>query len=83
MLFPHLSAGKIYLKVFDTGSGSAIFREFRLAEPEAAQPAPTVAFAPMSEVEQLRAAVAELQNEVRAMKGGKRKIVQEVALNDE
>lgn len=81
MFFPHLSAGKIYLKIFDAGSGSAIFREFRLAEPETAQQAQAVAFAPMSEVEQLRQMVAELQNEVRAMKSPKRK-TQEVTADE-
>ena len=83
MFFTQLNAGKIYLKLFDTGSGSAIFREFRIVDHQPEAPAQgAVAFAPMSELEQLRAAVAELQNEVRAMKGGKRK-AQEVIPNDE
>lgn len=83
MIFPHLNAGKIYLKVFDTGSGSAVFREFRMADPEPEQRAQSaVAFAPMSEVEQLKQAVYDLQNEFRAMKTGKRKAPQEV-VNDE
>ena len=82
MFFPHLNAGRIYLKVFDTGNGSAIFREFRMVEPEA-EAQSGVAFAPMSELEGLRAMVVELQNELRAMKASKRKNAQEVALNDE
>lgn len=82
MFFPHLNAGRIYLKVFDTGNGSAIFREFRMVEPDA-EAQPGVAFAPMSELEGLRAVVVELQNELRAMKASKRKNAQEVALNDE
>lgn len=82
MFFPHLNAGRIYLKVFDTGNGSAIFREFRMVEPEA-EAQQGVAFAPMSELEGLRAMVVELQNELRAMKASKRKNAQEVALNDE
>lgn len=83
MFFPHLNAGRIYLKVFDTGNGSAIFREFRMVEPEAETQASAVAFAPMSAVEQLSQTVAELQNEVRQLKsGGKRKAQQEVATDE-
>lgn len=79
MLFPQLNAGRIYVKIFDPGSGSAIFREFRMAEPEAEPQAPAVSFAPMSVVEEMRQTIAELQNEVRQMKaGGKRKAQQEV-----
>jgi len=37
----------------------------------------------MSDVEQLRQTVAELQNEIRTMKNSKRKNAQEVAANDE
>lgn len=74
MILPNLRAGRIYVKVFDQGSGSAIFREFRMHEEpaqEAAQPA--VTFAPMSEVEQLREMVIELRGELKAMKAGARK----------
>lgn len=85
MVFPHMQAGRIYVKVFDSGSGSAAFYRFRLEKPETEQThdQQTVAFAPMSDVEQLKQVVAELQNEIRAMKNGKRKNAQEVALNDE
>ena len=84
MLFPQLNAGRIYVKIFDPGSGSAIFREFRMAEPEAETQTPAVAFAPMSAVEQLSQTVAELQNEVRQLKGGgKKKTQQEAIANDE
>lgn len=83
MLFPQLNAGRIYVKIFDHGSGSAIFREFRMVEPEAETQATAVAFAPMSAVEQLSQTVAELQNEVRQLKsGGKRKAQQEVATDE-
>lgn len=82
MFFPHLNAGRIYLKAFDTGNGSAIFREFRMVEPDA-EAQQGVAFAPMSELEGIRAMVVDLQNELRAMKASKRKNAQEVALNDE
>lgn len=81
MFFPHLNAGRIYLKVFDTGNGSAIFREFRMVEPDA-EAQQSVAFAPMSELEGLRAMVVELQNELRAMKASKRKNAQEAMEND-
>lgn len=83
MLFPQLNAGRIYVKIFDPGSGSAIFREFRMMEPEAEPQTPAVAFAPMSAVEQLSQTVAELQNEVRQLKSsGKRKAQQEVATDE-
>lgn len=83
MLFPQLNAGRIYVKIFDPGSGSAIFREFRMMEPEAEPQTPAVAFAPMSAVEQLSQTVAELQNEVRQLKNsGKRKAQQEVATDE-
>ena len=83
MLFPQLNAGRIYVKIFDPGSGSAIFREFRMVEPETEAQTPAVAFAPMSAVEQLSQTVAELQNEVRQLKsGGKRKTQQEVATDE-
>lgn len=81
MLFPQLNAGRIYVKIFDPGSGSAIFREFRMVEPEA-ETQNSVAFAPMSELEGLRAMVVELQNELRAMKAGKRKPQQEVTQDE-
>lgn len=78
MILPHLSAGRIYVKAFDKGSGSAIFREFRMYEEPHETTPPTVAFAPMSEVEGLRAMVLELQNELRAMKASKRRAQTEV-----
>lgn len=84
MFFPHLNAGRIYMKVFDSGNGSAIFREFRLVDPEpepSAQPA--VAFAPLSEVEQLKQTVTDLQNEIRTMKAGKRRAQTQEAMTDE
>ena len=78
IIMPHFNAKKIYVKIFDTGSGSAIFQTYRREEPEA-EAQQGVAFAPMSELEGLRAMVVELQNELRAMKAGKRKTQQEVA----
>ena len=84
MLFPQLNAGRIYVKIFDPGSGSAIFREFRMAETETEAQAPAVAFTPMSTVEQLSQTVAELQAEVRQIKTGeKKKTQQEAIANDE
>lgn len=85
MVFPHMQAGRIYVKVFDSGSGSAAFYRFRIDTPEAEQrpEQQAVAFAPLSDVEQLKQAVAELQNEIRTMKNSKRKNAQEVAANDE
>lgn len=84
MVFPHMQAGRIYVKVFDSGNGSAAFYRFRMESPDAEQTPQkaAVAFAPMSDVEQLKQAVMELQNELRAMKNSKRKNVQEVSDNE-
>lgn len=85
MLLPHLSAGRIYVKVLDTSNGSAIFREFRMVEPEPETPAqPAVTFAPMSMVDELKQTIAALQDEVRQLKtsGGKRKAQQEVTADE-
>lgn len=81
IIMPHFNAGKIYVKIFDTGSGSAIFQTYRREDPEA-EKQPSVAFAPMSEVEQLKQIVFDLQNELRAIKGGKRKAQQEVVADE-
>lgn len=84
MLLPHLSAGRIYVKVLDTANGSAIFREFRMVEPEPETPAqPAVAFAPMSMVDELKQTISALQEEVRQLKtSGKRKAQQEVVADE-
>ena len=81
MILPHLNAGRIYVKAFDPASGSSVIREFRAYEepPETQQ---TVAYAPMSEVEQLKQIVFDLQNELKAIKGGKRKAQQEVSQDE-
>lgn len=73
MVFPHLSAGKIYVKAFDQGSGSAIFREFRMYEEPAQEAAvqTAVAYAPMVVVDQIKRleeTVAALQEELRGLK---------------
>lgn len=69
MIFPQLNAGKIYVKIFDRGSGSAIFREFRMVEePRQETQAPAgVAFAPMSELESLREYVRRLEMKLESM----------------
>ncbi len=87
MILPHLSAGRIYVKAFDKGSGSAIFREFRMYEEpaqEVAAPSPA-AFAPMGVVDQiqrLEETVAVLQEELRGLKR-RRAQSMEVNANDE
>lgn len=84
IIMPHFNARRIYVKIFDPGSGSAIFQTYRREEPETEAQTPAVAFAPMSAVEQLSQTVAELQNEVRQLKsGGKKKTQQEAIANDE
>lgn len=77
MFFPHLSAGKIYVKAFDPGSGSAVFREFWLhdeAEPAQPQDPP----APMSAVQALEQTIEELRGEIKALKATRRRAAQEV-----
>ena len=71
MIMPHLSAGRIYVKAFDPGTGSSMLREYRLTEPEPEPPAPAAAYAPAGVVEQinkLEATVAALQDEIRTLK---------------
>lgn len=84
MVFPHLSAGRIYVKAFDTGSGSAVFREFRMVddaqETQAAAKDPP---APMSAVQALEQTVARLQEELQALKVTRRRSQpQEVAADE-
>lgn len=87
MVFPHLSAGRIYVKAFDQGSGSAIFREFRMYEEPAQEAAvqPAAAFAPLgvvNQIQRLEETVAALQEELRGLKR-RRAQSMEVNANDE
>lgn len=83
MILPQLNAGKIYVKIFDQGSGSAIFREFRMVEDPTAEVAKTsITYAPMSEVEGLRQQITELQNELRALKASRKKTQPEVVTDE-
>lgn len=84
IIMPHFNAGRIYVKIFDPGSGSAIFRIFRMDEPEDEAQKNAAAFAPMSVVEELKQTISALQEEVRQLKtsGGKRKTQQEVTADE-
>ncbi|MDY4007474.1 MAG: hypothetical protein SOY94_01245 [Candidatus Limiplasma sp.] len=87
MVFTHLSAGKIYVKVFDQGSGSAVFREFRMCEEPAQETAAqtAAAYAPLGvvdEIKNLKEHLAALQDEIRGMKRRRAQNV-EVNTNDE
>lgn len=73
MILPQLNAGRIYVKMFDQGSGSAIFREFRMHEepPQEVAAQPAAEYAPMGVVDQiqkLEETVAALQQELRGLK---------------
>ncbi len=71
MIMPHLSAGRIYVKAFDPGTGSSMLREYRLTEPEPEPANPAAAYAPAGVVEQinkLEETVAALQDEIRNLK---------------
>ena len=71
MIMPHLSAGRIYVKAFDPGTGSSMLREYRLTEPEPEPPNPAAAYAPAGVVEQinkLEETVSALQDEIRNLK---------------
>lgn len=81
MIFPHLAAGRIYVKAFDTGSGSAVFREFRLYDAPQEE-TPVQAYAPMSAVQQLQDTVAKLEEELKAIKATKRSRIQEVVQDE-
>lgn len=85
MTFLDLPHGRIFVKIFDKGSGSAIFREFRLYEEpvQEVQAQPAVAFAPLSAVKELEETVARLKEELKSLKTTRRSRAQEVADNDE
>lgn len=73
MILPQLNAGKIYVKIFDQGSGSAIFREFRMYEepPQEVAEQPAAVYAPLGVVDQIKRleeTVAALQEELRGLK---------------
>lgn len=73
-----------YYKAFNAQAGAIdffTFKKWQDPQQEAVQTA--VAFAPMSELEGLRAMVVELQNDLRAMKNSKRKNQQQEAVTDE
>lgn len=84
MVFPHLSAGRIYVKAFDVGSGSAVFREFRMVDDaQETQTAVKDPPAPMSAVQALEQTVARLQEELQALKATRRRSQpQEVAADE-
>ena len=85
MTFLDLPHGRIFVKAFDKGSGSAVFREFRLAEEPAqeAQTQPAVAWAPMSVVQELSETVARMREELKGLKAARRSRVQEADENDD
>lgn len=58
-ILPDIGHGRIYTKVFNPNTGAADFLEYRLAPAES--PAPAVQFAPMAEIEKLRAQVETIQ----------------------
>lgn len=68
-ILPDISHGRIFAKVANS-NGSADFMEFRLAPKEEAQ-AP--AFAPMSELDELRKQVAEMREQIDALKKPRRR----------
>lgn len=87
LVFPHLSAGWIYVKAFDQASGNAVFRRFRMYEEPAQDIAPHTgaAYAPVAVVEQIRKleeTVAGLQQELIGLKRQKTQIT-EVNAHDE
>lgn len=70
MVFPHLSAGRVYVKAFDQGSGSAVFRRFRMEEEQRTEAPEPVAYAPMSEVETLKDIVRKLEQKLESITKG-------------
>lgn len=58
-ILPDIGHGRIYTKVFNPNTGAADFLEYRLVPAET--PAPAVQFAPMTEIEKLRAQVETIE----------------------
>lgn len=83
MTFLDLPHGRIYVKVFDAGSGSAVFRAFGLLEdPKEETQSPAESFAPIGVVQELQETVKRLEEEIRTMKAGRRR-TQEVTVNED
>ena len=88
MVLPQLNAGRIYVKMFDQNSGSAIFREFRMYEEPAQEviaKQSAAAYAPLGVVDQIRKleeTVAALQQELSGLKS-RRTQTTEVRADDE
>lgn len=72
MFFPDLAHGIIYMKRFNTNTGSADMFEFRLPEPSSdSDEAPTAAsteFAPLSDVMDMKDAISKLRADVDKLK---------------
>lgn len=83
MTFLDLPHGRIYVKAFDAGSGSAIFRAFGLIEePKEETQAPAESFAPITAVQELQETVRRLEEEIKTLKAGRRR-AQEVTANED
>lgn len=72
MFFPDLAHGVIYMKRFNTNTGSADMFEFRSSEPNSDRnEAPTTAspeFAPLSDVMDMKDAISKLRADVDKLK---------------
>ena len=67
-LMPDLSHGVVYLKRFNQNTGGSDLYEFRLVQPEAPQEQP-------NELEEIRASIKRLEDEIAQMRASKAKVV--------
>lgn len=67
-LMPDLSHGVVYLKRFNQNTGGSDLFEFRLAQPEAQTEQP-------NELEEIRASIKRLEEELEKLKANKAKVV--------
>lgn len=67
-LMPDLSHGVVYLKRFNQNTGGSDLFEFRLAQPEAQTEQP-------NELEEIRASIKRLEDEIAQLRASKAKVV--------
>lgn len=79
MVFPDVSHGRIYTKIFNPQTGSSVFCEYLLATPQSTEPRES--YASMSELESLRAEVAGLK-ELVDKPGAKRRPTKEASTDE-
>ena len=72
--------GRIWVKTFNPNTGSADLAEYRRVAPEQAE---AQAFVPLGEFQQLQNVVSRIAEELQQLKGRRRRVDKEEAVDDE